>query len=110
MKNTKPLPGLFLFFMFFILGCAQQPQMHADWWLTSGDGKTLLKKQDELVPTNQDSNSAAIIIDTASRFQTVDGFGYTLTGGSAQVINAMESSAKRELLQELFGQSGIKVS
>jgi glucosylceramidase len=110
MKNTKPLLGLFLFFVVFILGCAQQPQMHADWWLTSGDGKTLLKKQDELVPTNQDSNSAAIIIDTASRFQTVDGFGYTLTGGSAQVINAMESSAKRELLQELFGQSGIKVS
>jgi glucosylceramidase len=36
-------------------------------------------------------------------FQTIDGFGYTLTGGSAQVINQLNTQKRQELLKELFG-------
>ena len=103
-----------LFVLLFILpaccSCSQPSQLHADWWVTTGDEKKLLEKQDPIVAGNSDTNSMVIIIDTATRFQKVDGFGYTLTGGSAQIINAMEPTAKRELLQELFGQNGIRVS
>lgn len=35
--------------------------------------------------------------------QTVDGFGFSLTGGSALHINNMSSGAKSSLLNELFG-------
>jgi glucosylceramidase len=46
-------------------------------------------------------------------FQTIDGFGYTLTGGSADVIQALEPAKRAALLQELFGtqpgQMGISV-
>ena len=35
-------------------------------------------------------------------YQTVDGFGYTLTGGSAKLIHAMSVSARASLLNELW--------
>jgi glucosylceramidase len=35
--------------------------------------------------------------------QSVDGFGYTLTGGSAYLINHMGSAEKAALLDEFFG-------
>lgn len=42
----------------------------------------------------------------------IDGFGYTLTGGSVQVINQLSASKKEELLQNLFSnnESSIGVS
>ena len=36
------------------------------------------------------------------KFQSMDGFGFTLTGGSAQVIHRLEPIKKAALLQELF--------
>ena len=51
-------------------------------------------------------------MDSTQTFQTVDGFGYTLTGGSAFVINKMDANSKASLLNELFGtgSSGIGIS
>ena len=34
-------------------------------------------------------------------FQTVDGFGYTLTGGSASLINGITIPEKNNLLKEI---------
>jgi glucosylceramidase len=46
-------------------------------------------------------------------FQTIDGFGFTLTGGSADIIQALTPAKRASLLQELFGnqagQMGISV-
>jgi glucosylceramidase len=36
-------------------------------------------------------------------FQTIDGFGYTLTGGSADIIQALAPAKRAALLHELFG-------
>ena len=44
-----------------------------------------------------------IAVDSTQTFQTIDGFGFTLTGGSAYVINQMNTAAKSSLLKELFG-------
>jgi len=51
-----------------------------------------------------------IEVSDATTYQTVDGFGYTLTGGSVQVINTLSASKKQELLNDLFSASGIGVS
>jgi glucosylceramidase len=73
-------------------------------WLTKGDQSVLLQKQSAVLSfgttTNTNSN---IDVDTTQAFQTVDGFGYTLTGGSAFVINQLNTTAKANLLKELFG-------
>ena len=45
-----------------------------------------------------------LLIDTQT-YQTIDGFGYALTGGSAYVINQLDANTKNNLLQELFGNS-----
>ncbi|HNT48829.1 MAG TPA: glycoside hydrolase family 30 beta sandwich domain-containing protein, partial [Bacteroidales bacterium] len=36
-------------------------------------------------------------------FQPVDGFGFTLTGGSAKLLWAMKADARAEILEKLFG-------
>lgn len=77
-------------------------------WTTTGDEKVLLQKGKQ---TATNGNPDAIVtIDPEQRYQTVDGFGFTLTGGSAQLIMAMSENARKKLLHELFSSSGIRIS
>jgi glucosylceramidase len=73
-------------------------------WFTKGDQTVLLQRQNTtlLFGTNANNNSF-IDVDSTKTFQTVDGFGYTLTGGSAHVISQMDAIGKAALLKELFG-------
>jgi glucosylceramidase len=75
-----------------------------EFWLTNNDGSILLQKQTTVLSFGTVSNSYVNIeVDSVQRYQTIDGFGYTLTGGSAYVINKLNTTAKASLLQELFG-------
>lgn len=75
-----------------------------DFWLTKGDQSVKLQKQSSvLVFGNTTNGYQNIEVNDNQTFQSVDGFGYTLTGGSAQVINQLSTAKKQELLQELFG-------
>jgi glucosylceramidase len=81
------------------------------YWLTKSDQSVLMTKQLAAINFSSAASGSAIIeVDSTQQFQTVDGFGYTLTGGSAQLINGLSSSAKQALLQELFSTSGIGIS
>ncbi|MDB4925064.1 glycoside hydrolase family 30 beta sandwich domain-containing protein [Mucilaginibacter sp.] len=72
-------------------------------WLTQSDQSALLQKQNIGLIFNTTTNqNATITVDTAKTYQTIDGFGYTLTGGSASLINALPSAQKDDLLKELF--------
>ena len=73
-------------------------------WLTKNDQSVLLQKQSVVLSFGTNSNSNSNIdIDTTQTFQTIDGFGYTLTGGSAFVFNQLNATDKANLLKELFG-------
>ena len=81
----------------------------ADYWLTKGDQSVLLQQQSTLTfgtPSNRHPN---ITVDTTQTFQTIDGFGYTLTTSSAYLINRMTSQARTALLQELFGSAANSI-
>lgn len=81
-------------------------------WITTGDEQKLLERQ-KAVPFVTGAVAANVItIDTTMTFQEMDGFGYTLTGGSAIVINQIPAREKSNLLNELFGQQadGIGIS
>jgi glucosylceramidase len=81
-----------------------------EFWLTKGDQSVLLQKQTGIVGFSSLVNTLAnISVDESVTYQTVDGFGYTLTGGSAQVINEMTAAKKQELLQELFGSTATSI-
>lgn len=75
-----------------------------DFWLTKADETVKLEKQKDILafrtPVNQ---YLTIEVDENSKFQTIDGFGYTLTGGSAEVINSLTTDKRQELLDDLFG-------
>ena len=83
---------------------APTPKNEVTYWLTKPDQSILLQKQNTIIPFTKTANSySSINVDTTQLFQTVDGFGYTLTGGSAYVINQLNTSVKENLLKELFG-------
>jgi len=79
-----------------------------DFWLTHQS--TLLQKQSNILAFGTNANSDPFIdVDESQVFQTVDGFGYTLTGGSAFVINRINPAEKASLLQELFGNGSTSI-
>src|ERR1043165_6422825 len=54
-----------------------------DSWLTTGNQFALLLKQSAQLTFDSPVNANATIeVDSATQYQSVDGFGYSLTGGS----------------------------
>ena len=79
-------------------------------WLTTADQSILLQKQTTNLVFNSPSGGTSYIdIDSTAVLQSVDGFGYTLTGGSANLINKMNAAEKNALLNELFGNSSNSI-
>ena len=72
-------------------------------WLTTADGSVKLQKQADLSFTNPTNSFQNVEVDAAQTYQHIDGFGYTLTGGSVEVINKLSAAKRDILLQELFG-------
>jgi glucosylceramidase len=73
------------------------------YWLTTPDETSLLKRQPALAYVSGTTSTININIDTTQTFQEMDGFGYTLTGGSASLIYQMSAESRADLLNELFG-------
>ncbi len=72
-------------------------------WLTNPDKSVLLQKQN--LALNFSGGVAAqqvITVDTTTTYQTMDGFGYCMTGGSAQLIYGLPPAQRQALEEELF--------
>jgi len=80
-----------------------------DFWLTKEDQSVLFKKQPSLAFGEINNEHPTIEINTEKTFQEMDGFGYCLNGGSAQLISRMGSSERDALLNELFATSGNNI-
>lgn len=100
----------------FLFSSPAKSQVKTDakiaYWLTKGDHSVLLKKQTNLIFSTTPNNNPSIEIDEKQSYQTVDGFGYTFTGGSAYLISQMNKTEREKLLKELFGnaQNSIGIS
>lgn len=84
-----------------------------DFWLTKSDESVKIEKQATLLAFSNTYNSYANIeVNESQKYQTIDGFGFSLTGGSAEVINRLNIDKKQELLQKLFGvnENAISIS
>jgi glucosylceramidase len=121
MKHLKPIFVLVFFTLFF--GCkstyieeiskkkTNSSEKTIDFWLTKKDESIKLEKQNTYLIFGSLRNSYANIeINETDLFQTVDGFGFALTGGSAEVINQLNNPQKKELLYELFGNTDKSIS
>jgi glucosylceramidase len=79
----------------------------ASLWLTTPDRSSLLKEQAPGLRFGSEAAGGTVIdVDDAKKYQTMDGFGFALTGGSAQLISKMDAGARAALLKELFTPDG----
>src|SRR5687768_12649100 len=86
------------------------PNAGITYWLTTGDKTNLLSEQKTALDFGTISNTLPVInVDSMQKFQAIDGFGYTLTSGSAQVINQLPAAEKNNLLNELFRTDGYNL-
>ena len=90
------------------LSVIAQSTPQATEWLTTPDRSSLLARQERKIDFSSATNPAhgpLISIDTRQPLQTIDGFGFALTGGSAQLLMRMTPAKRHALLEELFGTS-----
>lgn len=87
-----------------IIQSTTQTENEVDFWLTKADESVKIQKQETILGfRNLINNYGTIEVDASQVFQSVDGFGFSLTGGSAEVINQLATEKKQELLTDLFG-------
>ncbi|SHH79742.1 RICIN domain-containing protein [Flavobacterium defluvii] len=72
-------------------------------YITSGDQSRLLQQQGTVsFGTNSGTNPSTVTVNAGTTYQTMDGFGYTLTEGSAEVISGMAATQQNQLLNDLY--------
>ncbi|QNN41111.1 glycoside hydrolase family 30 protein [Pedobacter roseus] len=109
MPSTKPFQ-LFVACIFICSSLSAVAQNQADVWLTRADRSVLFAKQAAgLSFSTAKNNQPTIVVNEKETFQSIDGFGYALTGGSAQHIVKMSAPARAALLKELFSTDGNNI-
>ena len=90
-------------------------QDKATLWLTKPDKSVLFQQQTDAT-TIRDTNAPSevtievtIEVDASQKFQTIDGFGFALTGGSAMNMIHMDKESRAALVQELFDTKGTNI-
>ena len=72
-------------------------------WLTTGNQSSLIAAQPSFSFTSSAGPAyATITLNPNQTFQSIEGLGFMLTQGSAQVIQGLPSSTRTALLNELF--------
>lgn len=72
-------------------------------WLTNADESAKFQKQNvSLIFSNSATAYQTITVDTTQRYQSIDGFGFAMTGGSAYLIYNLPASQRSTILKKLF--------
>ncbi|WP_144914696.1 glycoside hydrolase family 30 beta sandwich domain-containing protein [Mucilaginibacter frigoritolerans] len=86
-------------------------------WETTSDQSKLLAQQTSVnFAADAGTNATTITVDENTTYQTIDGFGYALTGGSAQLIDGLGAN-QSTFLNDIFstaaghvGSSFVRIS
>lgn len=79
-------------------------------WLTDAAHQVVFQQSNlEMAATAVIPGIPVISINGSTRYQQMDGFGCTLTGGSALAISRMSVEARKALLHQLFDSTGNNV-
>ena len=79
-------------------------------WLTDPSSSTHLNKQKIALNFSAVVNSnPVILVDSTKQYQTMDGFGFAMTGGSATLINNLSAATKSKLMNELFSNDSTSI-
>jgi glucosylceramidase len=94
-----------LLFVSFLCGVISAPAgaQKVQTWLTTPDRVNLVTPQKPVRFHKAKEADDVIRIDGATTYQTLDGFGHAVTGGTAQLMMKMSPVARHALLDDLFG-------
>jgi glucosylceramidase len=89
--------------IFLSLSSKAQEQRDAQLWLTTADRSALLAPQTTSLRFSDSSHALpTVAVNDMAQYQSIDGFGVALTGGSAQLLMRMDPAKRSALLKELF--------
>jgi len=79
-------------------------------WVTTPNAARLERQKPVFFRKRGTKGLPIIAVQKDERYQTMAGFGFSLTGGSAYHISRLPAKERRALLRELFGKNGIGIS
>ena len=78
-------------------------KMEGTLWLTSPESNVLFMPQRFIFDAkNKINQDPTILVDSTQTYQSIDGFGNCLTGGSATLLHKMDAGSRATILKELF--------
>ncbi len=93
---------LFIVSLFIILTGCKEPKEPAAAWLTDLGQNILFEQQKDIEITDEGEDLPTIEVFEEMTYQEIDGFGFTLSQGSAKHLLGMSENARQDLLVELF--------
>jgi glucosylceramidase len=88
-------------------GAAQPPApLTARVWLTTPDGAQRMAEQAQILLTTGPRVEPTIVVDPGRRFQTVEGFGASITDSSAAVLYRLTEQNREATMTALFDPEG----
>ena len=113
MARSNPINLIATFLLFFspillltIQGHCQQtdPFQNLKVWLTAPGKNSKLKPVSvDSLTDSKGASEITIHINDAVTYQSIDGIGFSFTGGSAIVLNHLSETNRKNILHELFG-------
>jgi glucosylceramidase len=86
--------------------CKGQSSPNAQFWLTTVDKSALFASQPGMHFSGTVDRLPTVEVNDMQQFQRIDGFGFALTGGSAQLLMRMTPDRRAALLKEIFSTEG----
>ena len=76
-------------------------------WLSTADRTSLVAEQAKRLhfTATAAESGPTLSVDDSKRFQSMEGFGFALTGGSAELLMRMSPARRTAILRELFASS-----
>src|SRR5271156_5719930 len=90
-----------------------ESDLRVEVWLTRPDRSALCAKQPGILPSGLPiPGRPTINVNAGRQYQVMDGFGFALTGGSADLIAKLAPATRDALLRELFStdNGGVGIS
>ncbi len=108
MNSAKSPADFFALLVLLLWSGSSSTQVHL--WLTDPDKSIFFANQTASLPFGDATNeNVTIVVDEGQTFQTIDGFGCCLTGGSAEHLMQMNAASRAALLEELFSAVGTNI-
>jgi glucosylceramidase len=98
-----PMRKFLIPIILLLLAACTEKGFESHVWLTDPGLKVLFQEQEKITFSKTEFQGPVIEINPEMPYQEMDGFGFTLTQGTAKHLLGMSESARKELLQELFG-------